>query len=200
MTDVATLIGRINSQIADGLTAAGLPTTSLVAGLGDDGNGIRLEQDSTFGSAIRVTANNNSPAADQIGLLGATYDTATSTLLGRDTAKARVDGLFSDLIDLRDALNADDTFGIGLAGERLEATLTVLAERRGAVGGLAQRVDEALVQEQDIATLDEQVRSQLRDVDFTEAASRFTLLQTQLQAGLQATAAAGNRTLLDFLG
>lgn len=200
MTDVGTLLGRINSQIADALTAANLPADSLVAGLGDDGNGIRLLQDSTFTSAISVAANNNSQAADQLGLLGAGYDVASSTLMGRDTAKARVDGLFSDLIDLRDALNADDTSGIGIAGEHLEATLTVLAERRGAIGGLAQRVDEALVYEQDVATLDEQVRSQLRDVDFTEAASRFSLLQTQLQAGLQATAAAGNRTLLDFLG
>ncbi|MCK6476240.1 MAG: hypothetical protein L6Q35_05355, partial [Phycisphaerales bacterium] len=125
---------------------------------------------------------------------------ATSTLAGQDRATVRVDGLFSDLIDLRDALNSNDTNGIALAGEKLEATLTRLAEKRGAVGGLARRVDGALQEEEDRTALDEQIRSQLRDVDFAEAASQFTLLQTQLQAGLQATAAATSRSLLDFLG
>ncbi|HLO40835.1 MAG TPA: hypothetical protein VK176_07410, partial [Phycisphaerales bacterium] len=54
LTDLGAVIGRINSQIQDGLTAAGLPTTALVAGLSDGGNGIRLIQDSTFSNAIRV--------------------------------------------------------------------------------------------------------------------------------------------------
>lgn len=199
MTDVGTMIGRINSQITAGLTAAGLPTTSLSAGLSDDTNGIRLVQDATFTSAVRIQANNNSQAAEHLGLLAATYDPATSALVGRDTARVRVEGLFSDLIDLRDALNTDNTRGIALAGEKLEATLSRLAEKRGAVGGLAQRVDGAQEQEQDRASLDEQIRSGLRDVDFAEAATRFSLLQTQLQAGLQTTAAATSRSLLDFL-
>lgn len=199
LTDLGAVIGRINSQIQDGLTAAGLPTTALVAGLSDGGNGIRLIQDSTFSNAIRVTANNNSQAAEHLGLANATYSAASSALQGVDTAKVRVDGLFSDLIDLREALNANDTRGIGLAGEKLEETLTILAEKRGAVGGLARRVDGAQVDEEDRSTLDEQIRSGLRDVDFTSAASQFSLLQTQLQAGLQSTASIGGRSLLDFL-
>ncbi|MCG3122966.1 MAG: hypothetical protein GIKADHBN_01372 [Phycisphaerales bacterium] len=200
MTNVGAIIGRINSQIAAGLSAAGLPATSLVAGLSDGTNGIRLVQDSTFTGPMRVVATNGSTAAEQLGLLKGTYDPATSTLAGQDRATVRVDGLFSDLIDLRDALNSNDTNGIALAGEKLEATLTRLAEKRGAVGGLARRVDGALQEEEDRTALDEQIRSQLRDVDFAEAASQFTLLQTQLQAGLQATAAATSRSLLDFLG
>jgi flagellin-like hook-associated protein FlgL len=199
LTDIGSIIGRINSQIQDGLAAAGLPADTLVAGLSDAGNGIRLTQDSSFPTAIRVNANNNSQSAEHLGLLGATYNAATSALQGIDTAKVRVDGLFSDLIDLRDALNANDTRGIGLAGEKLEETLTILAEKRGAVGGLAKRVDGAQVDEEDRSTLDEQIRSGLRDVDFTAAASQFSLLQTQLQAGLQSTASLGSVSLLDFL-
>ncbi|MBL8964710.1 MAG: hypothetical protein JNK70_11640 [Phycisphaerae bacterium] len=200
MTDVGALLGRLNSQIADGLASAGLPGTALRAELSEGGNGIRLVQDSSFGDPIRVEAANGSSAAEGLGLLGARYDVLSSSLLGEDRARVRVDGLFSDLIDLRDALNGNDTNGIALAGERLEATLTRLAEKRGAVGGLARRVDGAKSAEEDRAALDEQIRSRLRDVDFAEAATRFSLLQTQLQAGLQTAASATSRSLLDFLG
>ncbi len=199
MTDVGSVIGRINGQIAAGLAAAGLPPTVLAAGLSDDGNGIRLTQDATYANPIGIQANNNSSAAEQLGLLDANYDPATSALIGRDTARVRVDGLFSDLIDLRDALNGNDTRGISLAGEKLEGTLTVLAEKQGTIGGIAKRVDGAQTQEEDRATVDQQIRSNLRDVDFSAAATQFTLLQTQLQAGLQATAASRGRSLLDFL-
>ena len=53
---------------------------------------------------------------------------------------------------------------------------------------------------EDQTLLDESTRSSLRDLDFTEAAVRLNLLQTQFQAGLQTTAASFSRSLLDFLG
>jgi flagellin-like hook-associated protein FlgL len=68
------------------------------------------------------------------------------------------------------------------------------------VGGYGQLIESASQREADRAVMDETVRSQLRDIDFTEAASRFTLLQTQLEAGLRTTAMASQRSLLDFLG
>jgi flagellin-like hook-associated protein FlgL len=42
-------------------------------------------------------------------------------------------------------------------------------------------------------------RSELQDVDFAAAASRFSQLQIQLQASLQTTNILGARTLFDFL-
>jgi len=82
----------------------------------------------------------------------------------------------------------------------VEASIDRIAETRGVVGGHGQRVDAATQRETDRSQLDETIRSQLRDVDFTEAASRFSLLQTQLEAGLRTTAMASQRSLLDFLG
>jgi flagellar hook-associated protein 3 FlgL len=81
----------------------------------------------------------------------------------------------------------------------LGSSIDLLAETRGVVGGYSQRVDFAKRAEEDRTTFDEQVRSSLRDVDYTEAASRFTMLQTQMQAGLQAAALSSRLTLLDFL-
>lgn len=200
MTDVGTLLARLNSQLAAGLAAEGLPGSSIRAELSDGGNGLRLVQDSMFSDPIRIEAANGSSAAEGLGLLAGRFDVPSSSWLGEDRARARVEGLFSDLIDLREALNRNDTNGIALAGERLEVSLTRLAEKRGAIGGLARRADGAKASEEDRAALDEQIRSRLRDVDFAEAATRFSLLQTQLQAGLQTAASATSRSLLDFLG
>jgi flagellin-like hook-associated protein FlgL len=88
---------------------------------------------------------------------------------------------------------------MGLAVSGIESTLGTLAETRGLVGSYTQRVESAQVREQDRKTVDESIRSELQDTDYTEASVRFSLLQTQLQAGLRVTSQASNLSLLDFL-
>jgi len=200
LTDVQSMLTRINSQLSTALTAAGLDPTDLVATLSDSTNGITLVQNSTFPDPLVVKQLNNSQAAAGLGLINATYDVASATLIGRDTGKVRVDDLFTRLIDLRDSLLANDNSGITLAGQGLDATIATLVETRGTVGGYAKRVDDADGRELDRANADTKARSNLRDVDFTEAASRFSMLQTQLEAGLRITAMTQSRSLLDFLG
>jgi flagellin-like hook-associated protein FlgL len=199
MTDVQTVIARINSQAAPQLAAAGLPPTAFNAGLANGSNGIALSQDPTFTSALGVSTLNNSPAAAQLGLLDGTYDASSASLIGSDRAKVRVDSVFTHLIDLRDALSGNDTAGISLAGEDLGTSINSLDQTRGLVGGYAQQVNDATSRETDRATLDQQTRSELQDTDFTSAATRFSMLQTQLQAGLQITALTQSKSLLDFL-
>lgn len=200
VVSVQTLLDRINSVAATQLAAAGLPSDGLVAGLAGDGNGLALQQSSTFGSALRVETRNNSLAAQQLGLTGGSYNASSATLIGTDRAKVRVDCLFTHLLDLREGLIGNSVSGIQLASAGVESSLERLAEFRGVVGGNGQRVDAATDRETDRSQLDETIRSQLRDVDFTEAATRFSLLQTQLEAGLRTTAMASQRSLLDFLG
>lgn len=200
MGTVQSVLARINSEIGSQLAALGLPPGSVSAFLGDNSNGIQIQQNPGFSNPLVVAKVNNSPAAEQLGLTRGSFDATSGTLTGEDRAKVRVNGLFSDLLDLRASLRADDSIGIALAGERVEATLGALAETRGLVGSFAARVDAASTREQDRALIDETVRSQLRDVDYAAAASRFSLLQTQLQAALQTTALYQSRSLLDFLG
>lgn len=199
VVNVQTLVDRINSQAATQLAAAGLPTDALVASLGATSNGVVLTQDASFAGAVAIAPRNNSEAAEDLGFISGRYDASSASFVGADRAKVRVSGIFSDLIDLRDGLEHDDTVGIGIAGNSLGTSINLLAETRGVVGGYSQRVDFAQRAEEDRTTFDEQVRSSLRDVDYTEAASRFSMLQTQLQAGLQATAISSRLTLLDFL-
>lgn len=200
MLTIQSVIDRINAQVAPQLVSAGLAPDAFVAAVNPASNGIALIQESSFSAALSVRSLNNSQAAEDLGLLDSTYDVATSTLLGEDRAKIRVDNLFTQLIDLRDALRRNDTSGISLAGEKLGDAAGALAETRGLVGSYSKRVEQADAFQQDRDTLDESVRSTLQDTDFAAAATQFSLLQNQLSAALQVTAVGRQQSLMDFLG
>lgn len=197
IVNVGTLIDRINEVASEaGINVPG----EFSAGLLDGRNGLALTQSASLGGQITIEARNGSPAAFELGLMDGTYDAGSATFVSEDRARVRVDNLFTHLIDLHDALLADDTVGITLAGERLEASVLNVVQSRALVGGYARRVTDATARQEDRMVVDEQARSDLRDLDFAEAAVRFNLLQTQLQAGLQTAALLNGRTLLDFLG
>jgi flagellar hook-associated protein 3 FlgL len=120
--------------------------------------------------------------------------------VGTDRSAVRVDSLLSTLIDLRDALESDSSAGITFAGEALETDGERAIQARALVGGRAARVEDARDRLQDTALLDQSIKSDLQDLDYIEASTRFSLLQTQLQAGLQSAAAIRTLTLLNFLG
>ncbi|MEO1480108.1 MAG: flagellin, partial [Bacteroidota bacterium] len=154
---------------------------------------------SAFAGDLTVSQRNNSQAAFDLGLLNGEYDAASATFAGEDRAQVVTDTVFTRLIQLRDALLADDTSGITLAGERLEGVVDSVAQTRGLVGSYGQRLDNARAREEDGNLLEQSVRSELRDVDLAEAATRLTSLQTQLEAGLRSTSIAGSLSLLDFI-
>lgn len=203
LSTVDNTIAVINAQINSALTAAGINPASLVARLAPDGNGIMLDRSGAapgaFTSPLRVEARNNSSAPEQLGLLFGSWNATTQQLQGQDRARVRVDSMFSDLIDLREGLLTNSVQNIGLAGGSLDATGDLLAESRGLVGSYQQRITAADSREVDRSLLDETTRSQLRDLDFTTAATKLTQLQTQLQATLRSTATVQQLSLLDYL-
>lgn len=198
LTDVGNLLSVMEGQIDAALTAAGRPITDLDVSLSNAGNGIVLTQAST-GNPITIQPKNNSPAAEQLGLMDTTVLGGGSVLFAQDRATVRVDNLFTALLDLSEALRNDDTSGIQFASDRLQDMVDRLTEQRALVGGYARQVDDEAAREEDRNVLDQTTRSSLRDVDFAEASSRFSLLQTQLQAGLTVTARGQSLSLLDFI-
>ncbi len=48
--------------------------------------------------------------------------------------------------------------------------------------------------------LDRSIKSELQDLDYIEASTRFSLLQVQLQAAYQVAASSQSLSLLNFLG
>lgn len=199
MGTVQNVIDRINQQIAAAESGGLISAGTVRAGLTDGANGIALFDQGGLGP-ITVTQANNSPAPEALGLLGGSFDATNGVYVAQDRAGARVDSLLTALMDLRDALRANDSNGIALAGERLEGHVDRLSASQALVGVYSQRVTKATARQEDLAVLDEQAKSQLQDLDYAEASTRYSLLQTQLQAGLTVGAQTQTRTLLDFLG
>ncbi|MCC6322815.1 MAG: hypothetical protein IT438_15430 [Phycisphaerales bacterium] len=205
LVNVQTVIDRINQEFTSALalppintSAPALAAGDFTAGLTDGQNGIAFTQ-AVAGGAITVGKLNNSAAAEDLGLLGASYDTASATLIAQDRAAVRVNNLFTALIDLRESLRNNDSSGITLAGEALGDGVDRLAATRALVGVYANRVDRSTRRQEDLQVNDEKVRSQLQHLDFSQASIQFSLLRTQLQAAMASGVQAQNLTLLDFL-
>ncbi|MEM8756444.1 MAG: flagellin [Planctomycetota bacterium] len=193
---VGGIVDRINAEAA----AQGVAATDFSAGLSDGPGGIALRQNPAFGGAIQIGQRNNSQAAFDLGLASGTYDAASATLAGEDRSNVVTDTVFTRLLQLRDALGENDTSGITLAGERLEGVIDGVAQTRGLVGSFGQRLDAAQRREEDGNLLNQATRSELRDIDFAEAATRLTQLQNQLEASIRTASTSSQLSLLDFLG
>jgi flagellin-like hook-associated protein FlgL len=208
MVSVETVLARINEAFSDALLQppieAGSPPLAagdFLATLTDGANGITFTQSpgQAAGGGIDVKGRNNSGAAEDLGLLTGSYDAASASFIAQDRATVRVDSIFTALIELRESLRSDSSSGITLAGERLEAAVNRIGETRALVGVHASRVARAITRLEDSQLNDEKLRSQWQDLDYAEAATRFTMLQTQLQAALTAGSQINSLSLLDFI-
>jgi flagellin-like hook-associated protein FlgL len=199
---VQQLLDAVNDQAQAQLTAAGRPATDFVAELEFPGNGIVFEQDAALATSGKLTVVrlNNSPAAEQLGLLNGTTDPSATRLTSQDRSSVRVDNMFTHLLDLAESLRNNDTFGIELAYGKLQTGIDRLNQARAVNGGYAKRISDEAIRQEDRTVLDQTMRSQLRDVDYAAASSRFAQLQLQLQAGLTVAAQSQQLTLLNFLG
>lgn len=190
-------VDDVLALINDAATAAGLAVPGdFSAGLVADGNGIQLQDSLGGGNPLTVTRLNNSTAAEDLGILG---EGTGAVLAGGDQAQVAANGLFTHLVALRDALLANDESGIAFATEQLDADTLQAAEARAEVGVRSRRVTDSLAREEDRSVQDQSLRSTLRDLDFTEAATRFALLQQQLQASMTTIGRTQQLSLLDFL-
>ncbi|TVQ80372.1 MAG: hypothetical protein EA380_03375 [Phycisphaeraceae bacterium] len=199
ITSVDALLAAINAAAAAEGIPVGNGAGEFRATLAPNGNGIRLEDRMGGPDALQVRRLNGY-AAEDLGLLDGTPTPGNpSVLTSSDRATVRVDSLFSTLLDLREALERNDERGIVFAGERLEADVERLAVARGTMGGLTQRVETEQYRLEDRVVLDRSIKSQLQDLDFFEATSRFNQLETQLQASLAVTARLSSLSLLNFL-
>ena len=176
--------------------AAGVAAVPATAGLVADGNGIAITDASIGPGSTTVESLNGSFAAADLGILGST---AGATLIGEDRATVAVDSVFSHLITLRDSLLANDERGIAIAAEKFDDDLGRVAEVRAEVGVRSRRVTQAVTREEDLRIQDMALRSEVQDLDYTEAAIRFSTLQQQLQAGLITASQVTSLSLLDFL-
>jgi flagellar hook-associated protein 3 FlgL len=194
-------MGSVQDVIDAINTAAGASfPVDFRATLASDGNGIVFEDDSLPVVGQTTVTRLNGYAAEDLGLLNATYTAgATATFAAEDRAKVRVDSVFTTLIELRTAMETNNERGITLAGESLAPDIDRLHQARATVGARASRLEAGRTREEDVELLNERLRSQLRDLDYNEASTRYALLQLAQQAGLATTARSFSLSLLDFL-
>jgi flagellin-like hook-associated protein FlgL len=199
MTNIQSVIDRINAEAGAAMARGDIPPGSFSAGLTDGANGIAFNDPLALG-AMTVEKQNNSAAADDLGLMAGTYDATSATFIAQDRATVRVQNVLTTLMDLRDALRNNDSDGITLAGSQLDQHIDRLNATHGLVGVYGQRVAQAGERQEDLDLLDRSSKSQLQDLDFTDATLRYNVLQTQLQAAMTVGARAQSTSLLDFLG
>ncbi len=204
LTTTQTLLDRLNSEFASAVgsqnnsSAPALGAGDFTAQLTTGVNGLAFSSGIT--GPLRFTTLNNSAAAEDLGLQSITLDSATSLYVAQDRAGVRVQNLFTDLIDLRDALLRNDNAGITQAGANLNLNADRLTGAQALVGTYAQRIDQAGELLVDQRVTDSKTKSELQDVDYAEAATRLSQLQTQLEASLRTAGIIGGTSLFDFLG
>ena len=193
----ATSVGDVLDAITAAATAAFGDPPPLSVRLAATGNGIQLV-DATGGTGLlQVDSANGSLAAEQLGLLASVDD---STLTGSDRTRVEVESVFTHLSDLRTALLEGDEGAIGRLVESIQQDIDRAASARARAGHRSRMVADAVSRFESRNITDETIRSQLRDVDYTDASMRFATLQQQLQASLATTARISSLSLMDFLG
>lgn len=180
------VIDLINEQ------AAGAVTASLNA----SSNGLTITDNTAGAQTLRIERLNVSPAIDWLGLdVGA----SGNRLVGRDVNRIKVDGPFTGMYELHEAMQNDDVRGAGYAAERLNRVLSGMRDVQGRLsakaGEMLRRADS--VETETAAT--EILRSDVRDADFAETVVRFQQVQTALQANLATAGRTFSLSLLDFL-
>jgi flagellar hook-associated protein 3 FlgL len=193
--DTAATIGDVIDLINAAATTAG---SSVTASLAATGNGIRLTDASGTGS-LSVGRANLSAAADDLGLFGSA-DPAATELVGGDVNPVRTEGILDALGQLEEALRSDNTQGITLAAERLEALSENVVRVHGQVGARSASARTNLEQMQDATITTQLLLSQVEDLDMASAITELQAAQVQLQADLQTSSQLLSLSLFDFIG
>ena len=114
-------------------------------------------------------------------------------------AGVQTGGIFTALIRLRDALNSDNVGAMDAAWRDLGGAHEKLLDSRGELGARAAGLEMTRNRLDLEKTELEKLRSSTRDIDLADAATRFQIQQTVLQASLAAAARILETTLLNYL-
>jgi flagellin-like hook-associated protein FlgL len=190
--NAAQTIGDAINAINAASTAAGAGVTASIS---DAGAGLKLTGPAGPG-VISVSGLNLSPVAQELGILGSGSATVFE---GTNVGQFYQSGVFSELYRLRDALWTNDTSEITEAGSQIGAAQRAIGVVVGQVGARSQSMQSRLQQTEDASSATTALLSQLQDVDFTEAVTKFQQAQTALQASLLSGSKLQSMSLLDFL-
>ncbi|MEE9293408.1 MAG: flagellin [Phycisphaerae bacterium] len=194
--DGAETVGDVAALITQAAADAGINVT---AAMSETANGIVIKDETGGTGTLSVNrANIDAFAVDDLGLLKTVAD-PDSDLLSDDVGAVRADGVFTALIELERALLADDERALGEISERLVEFGEEITRVHGVIGARAQGFRARVEQTENAVVATRTFLSEIEDLDYTEAVTRFQQAQTALQANLLSGSQLLNLSLLDFL-
>jgi len=199
---VQEVIDAINAAAGavPGLSVGPVPGNDFFADLTDSGNGIRLTDDLGGGGQFSIEKLNLSPAVDGLGLLDKTGSGGGPVVLVSDDANpVECEGIFGALCQLWRGLSGGDRQVVTAAGERIGELIVEVNRWQGVVGAQSRAMSERLLRTEDAVDATRIMLSGVKDVDFTEAVTRFQQAQTALEANLMTSSRMMNLSLLNFL-
>ncbi len=188
---VQDVIDKINSSAL----ALGV---NITASFSTSGNGIIITDNSGGAGTFEVVRSNLSNVAEELGILKQASG-GSNVIVGDDVNPIKEDSIFTYLLDLRDALERDDTRGIQLASQGIEEYMNRMNKAHGKLGFMARGLETRKTKMEDAVLSTKSLLSQVKDLDYTEAITKFQNLQTALQANLMTGGQILNTSLLDFL-
>jgi len=168
----------------------------VTASLGAAGAGLTISDNTAGAGSLSIQRLNVSPAIDWLGLA---KPAVGNQIVGNEINPVRVDGVFTGMVELRRALDGDDTKNITDAAERIKRTLESMQRVQGEMGAKAQTMLRRTDRMTDEQTSTTTMLSDVRDVDLSEAIVRFQQLQTALEANLSTSSRIMNLSLFDYL-
>jgi len=191
--DGARTVGDVIDAINAAATAAGVAVT---ASLASTGNGIRIVDETGGTGDLSVSRANMSYAVDALGL---DKSTSGTELVSDDISGVIPDSVFTALHQLYQGLMNDDEVAITEASQRLEGFMTHVSRLQGQVGARSKAIQTRLQFTEDAVIATQSLLSEVKDLDYTEAVTRFQQAQLALQANLMTGSSMLQMSLLDFL-
>jgi len=198
--DGAQTIQDVLDAINNAAVAAG---ASIAASLATTGNGIRLADSSGGAGTLSTSRLNYSMAIDDLGLNKQVDNPAATELIGDDTNGIKTDSVFTALIELYDALvsgGPEVEQNITRAAEKINTFIDRSNRLQGVIGARSRAMSIRLELTEDAVVSTTSLLSQIKDLDYTEAVTKFQQAQTALQANLMTSSRLLQLSLLDFIG
>ena len=198
--NVQDVLNRINNHVDNSN-----PPLRIVASLATTGNGLVLSA-AAGAQPIEIKNAGGSQAAWGLGLVAPGEDRSVgnvsggvTTISGSDISGVEVEGVFSTLIRMRQAVEQGRTSDMGRITAALDQDLHRMAMSRALVGARQQSIERAkdLSAEQQIQL--KQIESNELDSDLASVIAEMTARQAALQASLQLMGSASKLTLFNYL-
>ncbi len=193
LTSATQSIQDVIDAINAAATGAG---AGVAASFAATGNGIVLTDTAGGAGTIAVASQNFSQAAADLGL---DEQPSGNVIAGRDVHQVVAQGLFANLNKLQTAMLDGNQAAMTEAAEAIKLDYDRVVRIRGEVGAKVKDIETRQLRLEDQNLTTKALLSEIEDADFNEAITRFSLLQTSLQASLQTTGQTLSLSLIDFL-